>query len=170
MQSRSLTMKIQAVSAFVLAAMTSVAFATPAKTEATERVSYGATAKRGTLAPAEDWVELASPTPASHGREYIALEAGGPYVRLRVDATSGRPIVRSVRIDFKDGTSRTVRIDRALAKATPAYIDLRGNKLVERLVVTSEGGKFARYGVSAEPSGTGVASRESRAQRPHTVR
>lgn len=152
-------MKITALSAFVVAAMTSVVAAESAKTESAERVSYTTGARRDTTAPKHTgWVELASPTPASHGREYIALEPRA-FVRLRVTAAAGRPIVRSVRIDFTDGTSRAVRIDRVVDKRRPAFVELRGHQQIERLVVVSEGSRTALYTVSGELPGTGVASR-----------
>ena len=154
-----ITMKIRALSALLLAGTVSLVSAAPNDKETTERVSYTDKARPDT--PTGDgWVELASPTPASHGREYIAVAPdAGPFVRLRIEANAGRPIVRAVRIDYTDGTQRVMRIDKVIGKQRPSYVDLRGPRRIERVVVTTEGTKKALYTVHAEPVRTDVASR-----------
>ena len=155
-----ITMMTRALSALLVAGSFSLGAAAPVDQETTERVSYKDKARVDI--PTEDgWVELASPTPASHGREYIAVAPdAGPFVRLRLDADAGRLIVLAVRIDYRDGTRRTVRIDKVLAKQRPTYVDLKGPRRIERVVVTTEGSKKATYTVHAQPvRSTGVASR-----------
>ena len=160
MQQRRFAMRITALSAILLAGASALVSAAPVDRESTERVSYTNKARRAAPAPSEDgWIELASPTPASHGREYIGVADGVPLVRLRIAGHQGRTVVRTVRVDFKDGTSRTVRLDQVVSKDKPAYVDLRGPKRVERLVVVTERAAKAEYTVHGEPSGTGIARR-----------
>jgi hypothetical protein len=40
-----------------------------------------------------------------------------------------------------------VRIDKRIDKKRPAYVDLRGPKRIERLIVVTEGSKHATYTV-----------------------
>jgi len=146
----------------LLAGATALVSAAPVDNETTERVSYKDKARRSAPSATDDsgWIELASPTPASHGREYIEVDGDGvPLVRLRITGHRGRTTVHTVRVDFKDGTSRTVRLDKVVSKDKPAYVDLRGAKRVERLVVATERAAKAEYTVHGEPSGTGVARR-----------
>ena len=161
MQLRRFAMRITALSAMLLAGATALVSAAPVDKETTERVSYKDKARRTAPSATDDsgWIELASPTPARHGREYIGVADGVPLVRLRIAGHLGRTVVRTVRVDFKDGTSRTVRLDQVVSKDKPAYVDLRGPKRVERLVVVTERAAKAEYTVHGEPSGTGIARR-----------
>src|SRR5262245_24922948 len=106
MQRRPIIMKIALGFAALLAFGAPAVSAAPADKGSTERVSY--TDPRGRDAPST-WIQLASPTPARHGREYIAVDAR--YAVLRIDATTGQPRVRSVRIRYTDGTERVVELD-----------------------------------------------------------
>lgn len=155
-------MKIRALSALLLLGGTvSFASATPEKTETTERVSYSDKTRRA--APQKDddgWLELATPTPASHGREYIIVDAGlAPIIQLRLTAAAGRPIVRALTIDFRDGSRRVVRLDKTLDSKHPAYVDLREPKRIARVTVVSEGPKKATYALHGAPASGGVATR-----------
>jgi hypothetical protein len=157
MQRRSIAMTTTALSALLLALSASLVSAAPEDKETTERVSYSGKAQDA--AADEAWVELASPTPASHGREFIQLdEDAGPFVRLRIDAVAGRPTIRTVRISYRDGKQRVVRIDKVLS-AKPAVIDLGGPKRIERLVVVTEGSKKMTYSVRGERVRNSVAAR-----------
>jgi len=145
-------MKILAISGLMLAAAASVVSAAPAKEETGERVSYSEER------PSDEgaWVELASPTPASHGREVIMVE--GRFTQLRIDAHKGRPIVKSVKVVYEDGSSRTKRINTTLgAKRPSAIVDLTGAD-VNHIVVITERKSKATYTVSASKT-TGVAAR-----------
>ena len=149
-------MKIPAISGLLLALAASPVSAEPAKQETAERISYSDKAK--SQAPVEEWVELATPTPAAHGREYISVD--GRYAQIRIEATKGRPIVRSVRIDYGDGSHKFVRLDRLLKREKPATIDLKGGHDVVRIVVDSDWQSRGMYSVhGARPQPTDVATR-----------
>lgn len=155
-------MIVMKTTALVLLLVAGSAQATPQTKEqdreSTARVTYNEKAKRPAVS--DDWIAVATPTPASHGREYITVDPDlGAFVRLRIDASAGRPIVRSVRVDFRDGKSRVFAIDRAVEKGKPAYVDLRGAKQIERIVVVSEGSPKASYAVFGAPNTGTVATR-----------
>jgi len=151
-------MKFALLSAVLVAGAARQVTAAPVDIESTERVSYSDKAKRTAPGAELAWKEIASPTPASHGREYIAVDAR--YTMLRLDATAGHPTVRSVRIRYKDGTERVVRIGQMLGtrKASSAYIELRGAKEIDHLVVITEPSR-AEYAVYATAEPTAVAGR-----------
>ena len=154
-------MKIPALSALFLGLAVSLVSAAPEKKESTERVSYTGTGKKAAarVVALEDWMELASPTPCSHGREYIQIDDKSPvFTRLRIQAVTGRPIIRSVRVQYADGTERVVRIDQVIDAKRPVYVELRGTPL-ERVVVVSEGSAKTTYSVSAAPVRDHVATR-----------
>src|SRR5687768_4590051 len=94
-----------AISSLFLAIASSVVSAAPAKDETAERVSYTEQGAAKEDSP-DGWVELASPTPAKHGRTYITVD--GRYLQLRIDAK--RPVVKSVRIVYTDGKQRVVKL------------------------------------------------------------
>ena len=149
-------MRILAISALMLAGAASFVSAAPAKEETGERVSYSGE-KRATSHDDADWIELASPTPASHGREFITVEAS--YNLLRIDAHKGRPIVTSVKVVYDDGKTKTIRIGRVLGGKQPtAYVALTGAN-VHHIVVNTEPKSKATYTVSAARATGGVASR-----------
>lgn len=149
-------MKITAISGLLLAWAAPVVSAEPAKQETAERISYSGRAK--SQAPGKEWVELATPTPASHGREYISVE--GQYVQLRIDATKGRPIVRTLRIDYRDGKHRFVRLDRILTRGRTTTIDLHGPHDITQIVVDTDWRSRGMYIVhGARPQPTDVATR-----------
>jgi len=102
-----------------------------------------------------EWIELATPTPAKHGTEFIMVgKSAGELSKLRIDATSGRTYLVRVKVYFDDGKAKTVRLDRALhPKRNPsALVDLGEPKLIDRVVITTEThtkGKYALYGASS---------------------
>lgn len=148
-------MKILAISVLMLAAAAFDVSAAPAKEETGERVSYS-DAKSASKDDA-DWVEIASPTPASHGREFVSVEAS--YNLLRIDAHKGRPIVKSVKVVYDDGKSKTIRIGRVLGGKHPtAYVALTG-AAVHHIVVNTERKSKATYTVSASRTTGAVATR-----------
>ena len=145
----------------LLAGATALVSAAPVDNETTERVSYTGKTRRAAPATNDDgWIEIASPTPASHGREFIEVDADtGPLVRLRIAGHTGRTVVQTVRIDFQDGKSRTIRLDQVVSQDKPAYVDLRGPHRVERVIVATERALRADYIVQGEPAGGAVARR-----------
>jgi hypothetical protein len=150
-------MKILAISGLMLAAAASVVSAAPAKEEAGERVSYRA-ARAGTSAPpVADWVEVASPTPASHGRVFITVD-GDRFGLLRI-ASKGRTMLHSVRVVYSDGKQRIVRVGRSLAgKRSTAIVELSGAP-IDHIIISTNPRSWGSYTVQGAPVTGGVASR-----------
>lgn len=143
-----------AISSLFLAIAASAVSAAPVKDETAERVSYTEPEEEKADSP-EGWVELASPTPAKHGRTYITVD--GRYAQLRVDRHKGRPIVKTVRIVYSDGKQRTVKID---SRKRSSVIDLAVGSTIEHIVVTADQRSKGSYTVMAMPAeATGVATR-----------
>lgn len=152
-------MRIPAVSALLIAALSSGVAASPADKETTARVSYTASDQVVPRDP-DGWVEIADPTPAKHGKVFIPVGAGaGTFTRVRIDADKGKPVVQSVRIDFKHGPSRVVRVGKKLRKGSSAYVDLRGAREINQVVVTTDRSSRGTYTVSADPGDGLTASR-----------
>jgi len=150
-------MKILAISGLMLAVAASVVSAAPAKEETGERVSYSHERARTSSPPSGDWVEIASATPASHGREYITVE--GRFGLLRIDAAKGRPVLKSVRVVYADGKQRIVRMDRVLGgKRASAIVELSGAP-IDHLVVNTDARSRGSFTVQGAPVSSGVASR-----------
>ena len=127
---------------------TSIVSAAPVKQETADRVRYSAKADPTS---ADGWIELADPTPANQGRTFVVLDdATSSLVRLRLAAQTGRPKIHSVRVDYTDGTSRVVKIGKAIGKR-PAYVDLRGARKVHCITVVSDGNAKAKYTLHGEP-------------------
>lgn len=160
-------MKISAISAVLVAGSMSLVSAAPVDHESTARLSYSESAARAAkathAAPHDDgWVELASATPASHGREYIMVgAAAGTFTRLRIDAASGRPTVWTVRVDFKNGARKIMRVGQTLdrRRKRSTILDLRGAHEIEKLVVITDRDSRGSYAVFAEGEPASVAAR-----------
>jgi hypothetical protein len=111
--------------------------------------------KKPDTPPSNEWVELASPTPAKHGTEFIVVgKEAGEMSRLRLDAVKGRTNVRRVKVFFDDGKTKTVQLDRALKVngQKSAIVELGGPRLIDRVVITTEthtSGEYALYGSSS---------------------
>jgi hypothetical protein len=153
-------MKILARSGLLLVAFASVVSAAPSKDETAERVSYTAEtpSKKSPTNPEGKWVELASPTPASHGRVFITVD--GRYAQLRVEAAKGRPAIRTVRIIYASGKDRVVRIGRTLSgKKKTAVVDLSGAP-IDHIIVEANARSKGSYTVTGVPVSTGVATRQ----------
>src|SRR5438128_437727 len=98
-------MKFHGVFAVLVVGATSVATAQPKQQENSGRVSYSET-EAASRDPKRDGevVELATPTPANNGKEYIDVgEEAGRFSAVRLDAHDGRVIVRKIRIEYADG-------------------------------------------------------------------
>jgi hypothetical protein len=142
---------------------------TPKPDEASGRVSYvepkkGSDAKK-TEAPRAtgEWVEVASPTPASHANEFITVgEAAGSFSQLFITPAKGTTIVRRVRVYFTDGSDKRYVVDTAINKKgrKAAIVDLKRPRRIDHIVVTTESGKgeYAVYGASGSTGGV-VSSR-----------
>ena len=117
----------------------------------------------GTKHAARDpgWIELVSPTPASHGREFVVLGAdAGSFDQLRIVASSGRPGVHTVRVDYQDGRRRVFEIDRVLdVRRGPAYLDLRGAHEIRQIIVATDRASRGSYVLEGHTGDTQVAIR-----------
>jgi len=150
-------MKVALVSMVVLGSV-SFAVAGPDREESTARVRLDD--KKTKFRHDGDWIELASPTTVKHGKEYISLNTDlGALDHVRIDAANGRPIVLTVRINFKNGTSRIARIERVIDKKKPVDIDLKGPQYIDSLVVVTDPVSNAEYKVMGLPASAGVATR-----------
>ena len=165
---RLIAMRYLAVFATVVVAAARVAASPPEQEkntkqeENTERVRYGDEGAPKSDAPAHEggWQQLATPTPAKHGTEFVFVgKEQGAFDKLRVDADKGTVIVRRVRVYFDDGKQQVFDVDRALnAKHKSAVVELKGAQAIDRVVITTEtqgNGTYALYGSSVE----GVATR-----------
>lgn len=148
----------------VVTATTSVATAEPKQRETSGRISYTGKQEWPTTTHRDgDVVELASPTPAKHGKEFIEVGPdAGAFSQLRVDAHQGTVIVRRVRIDYADGKSQVVNVEKTLNKHNPSatIILARGPRQIDSVIVMTAqetNGSYSLSGVISSP--TGVASR-----------
>jgi hypothetical protein len=158
----SITMRSIAITTLLLVAPASLVSAAPGPEETTERISYsGKRPKAHAAAPEPGWIELASPTPASHGREFVVVGAGaGTFTQLRITAASGRPEIHSVRVDYQDGSHKVFQVGRVLdARRRPAYLDLRGAHELKQVVVVTEHRSSGSYVIEGNVSDTSVATR-----------
>jgi len=152
-------MRLAVLTSLIVAGSASFVAASPDRDESTRRVTLSETAKPQ-LRRDGDWIEIATPTPVRHGKEYITLrDDTGTISRLRIDSHAGRPYVYTVRINFTNGTSRIARIERAIDKKRPVYVDLKGAKEIESLVVVTDPDSRAEYRVMGLPAAAGVARR-----------
>jgi len=129
--------------------------------ETTGRVSYKdhAAARSGTAEAGrqDGWVELADPTPTKHGKVFITVGASaGTFSRLRIDASKGRPRVKTVRVDFKYGPSRIVKVRTRLDRKRKRsfYVDLHGAREIRQIVVDGDprsGGTYTVHGDTTPP-------------------
>lgn len=138
----------------MVAASVTAATAEPKQEEISGRVrltEYDEGSRTAARAPGE-WVELASPTPARHGKEFIIVgKDAGRFSKLRIDATKGRTNLVRVDVHFDDGKVKTVRLGRALhaKRAKSALVDLGEPRSIDRVVITTEThtrGEYALYG------------------------
>jgi hypothetical protein len=148
---------------FVVGAATSAA-AQPKSEETTERVSLddskGPT-KRTSFARGE-WVEIATPTPAKHGQEFVSVgREAGAFRHLRLEAASGKVIVLRVKVRFTDGTTKVYSIDKRLdAKRQKSHlIDLKNDRTIDQIVVKTETYTRGSYAIYGSSSGGVVAGR-----------
>ena len=109
-----------------------------------------------------DWVELASPTPAKHGTEFVIVgKDAGAFAKLRIDPAKGKTIVRKLKVFFVDGGVKTVQLDKVVSQGKPALVQLGDAKTIDRIVITTEthtNGQYAIYG-SSEVGGAVVGKR-----------
>lgn len=161
-------MRSPGISTLILVGLTATAAAQPKQEETSGRVSLKeddarrkARDSQAPRAPA-DWVELATPTPASHGTEFVMVgkDAGG-FGKLRLDAVKGVVPVKTVRVVFTDGTAKSYRLGKRLdAKRQPSlYVDLPTTATIEQIVVTTDPRARGEYAVYGSGTGGVVADR-----------
>ena len=141
-------MQSTAITLVVVAVTSSLVSAAPAREETTGRISYNEHAVELVVTDHEPgWVELASPTPASHGREFVLVGAdAGTFTQLRLTVASGHPEIHSVRVDYQDGSHRVFDVSRVLdARHRPTYLDLRGAHELKQIVITSDRRSVGTY-------------------------
>jgi hypothetical protein len=156
MQQRRFAMKCSALFALLTASAAVSASAQPKQEESTERVSLDDRPAPNRAPPRQpgEWVELATETPAKHGKEFIVVgKSAGAFSKLRLDASKGTVIVLRVKVHFDDGTSRTYQVDRRLKAAgrRSTVVDLKTTKPIDRVVVKTETytkGEYALYGTA----------------------
>ena len=155
-------MRSSALFTIILVGSAVTASAEPKQEETSGRVSHIDKKQKKDDAPrrASDWVELASPTPAKHGTEFVVIgKEAGSFAKIRIDASKGRVNVRRVKVFFDGGGVKAVQLDRRLddKRQKSALIDLGDLKAIDRIVVTTEthtNGEYAIYG----SAGGGVVS------------
>lgn len=156
------------VTALLLAGSVSLATATPHKergptgrTSYTEEPAEAPSASPDSAPPA--WVELATPTPCAHGRTFVTVDDDTVAVsRLRIDAHQGLAVIKGVKVKFKDGKQRYVKLAKRLDARgqKSAYIDLRGGHELDSFVVDSDWRAKGSYTVHGEPArGKAIATR-----------
>ena len=145
-------MRLPTLFTVILVGAASTASAEPKQEEISGRVSLNENSD-DTPAPARqrgEWVEIASPTPAKHGTEFVIVgKDAGSFSKLRIDASKGKTIVRKVKVFFLDGKAKTVQLDKILPQGKYTVVDLGPPKQIDRVVVTTEthtNGKYAIYG------------------------
>ena len=111
-----------------------------------------------------NWVPVATPTPASHGTEHIIVgKDAGQFSQLRITAAKGNTVVKKVVVYFVDGAVKTVKMNERVRDTKVATIDLGKPRAIDRILVTTEKGKgeYAVYGSSegGEPVGGVMSSR-----------
>ena len=108
-----------------------------------------------------DWVELATPTPAKHGTEFVLVgKEAGYFARLRLDPAKGKTIVRRVKVFFDDGNVRVVRPNKILSQGKqPLYVELGDAQAIDRIVVTTETHTDGQYSIYGSAGGGVVGSR-----------
>ena len=143
-------MKTIAITSLLLALASTVS-AAPAKDETAERVSYNE--DQPPAPAADDWVELASPTPAKHGRTFINVDAR--YSQIKIETHKGHPVVKQLRVVFADGKQRVVKLKHKRSQV----IDLGSARAIQHIVVDSDWRSKGTYTVHAVKDATGVASR-----------
>jgi hypothetical protein len=149
-------MKTSALFTLILVGAAAPATAQPGPPEPSGRVRLtDDTTAEPVLPKNGDEVQLATPTPANYGTEFVVVgKDAGAFSKLRLTAASGRVIVRKVRIFFEDGTTQSVQVDTILDanRGRDATIDLKGVKAIARVSVATEAGHgtYALYGTAGK--------------------
>ncbi|HSN28639.1 MAG TPA: hypothetical protein VLT45_20275 [Kofleriaceae bacterium] len=101
------------------------------------------------------WFQLATPTPTTHGTEYISVEEGTWLRMLRIQRATGTVYVRQVRVMTYGRHARTkvINVNVRLDRWHPVtYIDLGYAVRVDQIAITTERrpyGSYVLYGSAA---------------------
>ena len=104
------------------------------------------------------WVTLTAPLANYNNREFIKIGARqGRFERLRLDVPAGRVFVRQVLINFSDGTSQKLLLDRFLRAGEHIDIDIPGRaRAINGMVVYTDPARGRRsrgeYQISGVPA------------------
>lgn len=140
----------------------STATAEPKQEETSGRVSLKENRDKKANAPRQpgDWIEIASPTPAKHGTEFVMVgKDAGYFSKLRVDGSKGKTIVRKVKVHFVDGNSKIVQLDKTLHKGKSTMVDLGEPKAIDRVVIVTDANTNGEYAIYGSAGGGVVGSR-----------
>jgi hypothetical protein len=105
--------------------------------------------------PTEDgWVELATPTPAKHGTEFISVDpSSGAFATLRLEATSGNVVVDRITVTFQDGTTKAFPRRQWLGPKKPSmFVELGAAKAIQRIVVVTDRHPNGSYAIFGAPT------------------
>jgi len=142
------------------------ATAQPKQEETSGRVSLkeNAPADQSPRTP-EDWVELASPTPAKHGTEYVVVgKDQGEFAQLRIDAVKGAIPVKAVAVEMADGSVKNFKLNKRIdvKRNKSLIIDLPTSSSIAHIVVVTDRkstGEYSVFGAGAGgTTGTGVVA------------
>jgi hypothetical protein len=159
MQLLRFAMKTSVLFALIVVGTATTAAAQTKTEETSGRVSLNdqqPPAKTAAVRPG-DWVELATETPAKHGKEFIVVgKDAGAFGKLRLEAAKGKVIVLRVKVYFDDGASKVYVVDKRLdaKRQKSTIVDLKTTKPIDRVVVMTETytkGEYALYGSSSSP-------------------
>jgi hypothetical protein len=155
-------MRLPTLFTLIVVGAASTATAEPKQEETSGRVRISENSDATTDAPRQpgEWVEIASPTPAKHGTEFVIVgKEAGYFSKLRVDGAKGKTVVRKVKVFFLDGKAKTVQLDKTLTTGKSAFVNLGDAKAIDRVVVTTETHTNGHYSVYGSAGGGVVGSR-----------
>jgi hypothetical protein len=141
----------------------SLVSAAPVREESAGRISYSdrGEPKASKPAAAPGWVELASATPASNGKELIDVADDlGAVTQLRLTGVSGRPGIRAVRVEYKDGGHHTFELEKILSSnSRTAVVDLRGARAISMIIVMTDRDSPGSYVVEGDTRAPAVSAK-----------
>jgi hypothetical protein len=162
MQLRRYAMRLPTLFTVIVVAAATSASAEPKQEETSGRVSLNEKSDPKADAPRQpgDWVEIASPTPAKHGTEFVIVgKEAGYFSKLRVEGAKGKTTVRKLKVIFADGSVKNVSLGKTLVRGKSTLVDLGATKAIDRIVVSTETNTTGEYAVYGSAGGGVVGSR-----------
>jgi hypothetical protein len=153
-------MRSPALFTMILVGVATTASAQPRQEEPTGRVSHNESQKdpkRDAQRQSGEWVELGDPSPAKFGTVYVMVggEDAGLFGKLRLEATTGKVVVKQVRVMFADGKSKTYKVGKTLdtkrKQSSTTIVDLGDARAIDQVVITTDrrGGEYALHGATS---------------------